>query len=94
MPETPHDGQVPWAPYSYSNAHRAALDNGWQLFVVKIQGRWSWNVNAPTSPAEDLNERQRLKEAEGRCGTLERGKTVRHAKKAAEEAALRCGIIT
>ena len=97
MPPTPHSGQVPWTKYGYGDAHMAELDNGWYLFVVKSAGQWHWNVNAPGGgghlTSEQVEERQRRKDAEGRGGELERGKTARDAKKAAEEAARRCGVI-
>ena len=98
MSSSPHTGPVPWTKYGHGDAHMAELDNGWYLFVIKSAGRWYWNVNAPGGgghlTSEQVEERQRLKDAEKRGGRLERGKTLRHAKKAAEAAARRCGIIT
>ena len=98
MPPTPHTGPAPWAKYGYGDAHMAELDNGWQLFVIKAEGLWQWNVNASGGGGHlsgaEVEERIRHKQAEQRSGTLQRGKTVRDAKKAAEAAARRCGIIT
>ena len=94
---SPHTGQVPWAKHGFSDAHMATLDNGWYLFIVKSAGQWSWNVNAPGGGGHLTNEqvtaRQGLKDAEQRGGTLERGKTARDAKGAAEKAARRSGVI-
>ena len=76
----------------------ARLDNGWQLFVIKAEGLWRWNVNAAGGGGHrsgaELRERIRRKQAEQRGGTLQRGKTLRDAKKAAEAAARRCGVST
>ena len=98
MPPTPHTGPAPWSKYGYGDAHIARLDNGWQLFVIKAEGQWRWNVNAPGGGGHlsgaEITERIRLKQAEQRDGTLQRGKTLRDAKKAAEAAARRCGVIT
>ena len=94
----PHTGPVPWAKYGHGDSHMARLHNGWQLFIIKAEGLWRWNVNAPgggghLSDAE-VEERIRRKQAEQRGGTLQRGETARDAKKAAEVSARRCGVIT
>ena len=74
-----------WKPYA-TNAHRADLPDGWYLFVHKIGDVWRWAANAPLDPNQDLEDRYRQAEDEGRVGALEPGRTVRDAKRAAETA--------
>ena len=87
--------KVEW--YEYSGGYRADLEGGWMLWTYKLQGFWYWNVNAPphTMPTtnEEGSERLRLKHEQGRWGQLERGATLRDAKRACVESAQRNGLL-